>query len=340
MHYLCICFNCYELMYIIKQINRRTLLSCLCITFFSGLTYAENNNFSFKFADKRQADNVLTVSDKYIESLGKFDLEARVGNKGATRKDLLNKIEQSTGNFTKEEKDSIIKAFDVLSDNIERKRIKLPIPKELLLIKTTMEEEGGAAAYTRGDVICIGEGFLKRIDTKRLAKLLAHELFHVLTRDNKEFRKSMYEIIGFKILNKEIKFADDIKDRFISNPDVNSYDNYAMFTVDGKAMPCTMIIRSDKDYAGGSFFDYVHIGLVPLDNNFNPMMKDHKTIVYDLDDASDFYDKVGRNTGYVINPEECLADNFSLALCGSEKELPNPEIIEKIVNTIQKMYVN
>lgn len=74
-----------------------------------------------------------------------------------------------------------------------------------------------------------------------------------MTRDNKEFRKSMYEIIGFKILNKEIKFADDIKDRFISNPDVNSYDNYAMFTVDGKAMPCTMIIRSDKDYAGGSF---------------------------------------------------------------------------------------
>lgn len=54
-------------------------------------------------------------------------------------------------------------------------------------------------------------GLLKRIDTKRLAKLLAHELFHVLTRDNKEFRKSMYEIIGFKILNKEIKFADDIK---------------------------------------------------------------------------------------------------------------------------------
>lgn len=61
-------------------------------------------------------------------------------------------------------------------------------------------------------------------------------------------------------------------------------------------------------------FDYVHIGFDSLDNNFNPGdERSVKTIVYDLDDASDFFkDKVGRNTGYVINPEECLADNFSI----------------------------
>lgn len=327
-------------MYIIKQFRRRVVLAGFCITLYCGSVNAGDNNFTFKFATKAQADNILAVTDKYIERLSKFDLEARVGEKNATREDLLYKIKSVTRNFTEEEKDSVAKAFGILDCDIQDKKLKLPIPKELLLIKTTMEEEGGAAAYTRGDVICIGEGFLKKTDTKRLAKLLAHELFHVLTRDNKDFRKSMYEIIGFSILDKEIVFADDINSRFISNPDVNSYDSYATFKVKGKDVPCTMMIYSDRDYAGGSFFDYVHIGLIPLDKSFKPIVSGNNTIIFDLDDAEDFYSKVGKNTGYVINPEECLADNFSMAICGTSKQLPNQEIIDNIITVIRNKCVN
>lgn len=54
-------------------------------------------------------------------------------------------------------------------------------------------------------------------------------------------------------MNKEIKFSDDVTERFISNPDVNHYDSYAMLSVGGKQQPCTMVICSDRDYAGGSF---------------------------------------------------------------------------------------
>ena len=35
---------------------------------------------------------------------------------------------------------------------------------------------------------------------------------------------------------------------------------------------------------------------------------------YTIDEASDFWDVVGRNTDYVIAPEECLADNFGFTL--------------------------
>ena len=72
-------------------------------------------------------------------------------------------------------------------------------------------------------------------------------------------------------------------------------------------------------------------------------MKDGKTVIYDLDDATDFYNLVGRNTGYVINPEECLADNFSIAVNGFQpsprrQELPNPEIVEKIREALKIRY--
>ena len=61
------------------------------------------------------------------------------------------------------------------------------------------------------------------------------------------------------------------------------------------------------------------------------------SVIVPLERAADFYDLVGKNTGYVINPEECLADNFSYAVCGTEKQLPNPEITERIIAVIKTL---
>lgn len=45
--------------------------------------------------------------------------------------------------------------------------------------------------------------------------------------------------------------------------------------------------------------------------------------------VSGFFEQVGRNTNYVIHPEEILADNFSLLILG-ERRVPSPEILEKM----------
>ena len=153
----------------------------------------------------------------------------------------------------------------------------------------------------------------------------------------------MYRIIGFTRLEKEIQFPDDVLTLRISNPDVSCYDSYANITVNGVKQNCTMINVANKAYEGGSFFRYLKVGFIPLDNNFTPIVKDGKTVIYDLDDATDFYNLVGRNTGYVINPEECLADNFSIAVNGFQpsprrQELPNPEIVEKIREALKIRY--
>ena len=54
-----------------------------------------------------------------------------------------------------------------------------------------------------------------------------------------------------------------------------------------------------------------------------------------MDQAANFDEVFGTNTGYVIDPEECLADNFSYAVIYGEQGpdgngYPNPEIIEAI----------
>jgi hypothetical protein len=42
-----------------------------------------------------------------------------------------------------------------------------------------------------------------------------------------------------------------------------------------------------------------------------------------------FHEQIGRNTGYIIHPEEVLADNFVL-LVRRETDVPSPEILERM----------
>ena len=47
-----------------------------------------------------------------------------------------------------------------------------------------------------------------------------------------------------------------------------------------------------------------------------------------------FYEKVGKNTQYIIHPEEILADNFALVISG-ETEFATPEIPAAILQVMQ-----
>ena len=40
--------------------------------------------------------------------------------------------------------------------------------------------------------------------------------------------------------------------------------------------------------------------------------------------------KTGGNTGYLIHPEEALADNFALLIVGSDRPVPSPWVLEKL----------
>lgn len=49
----------------------------------------------------------------------------------------------------------------------------------------------------------------------------------------------------------------------------------------------------------------------------------------------------GTNTGYVIEPKECMADNFAFAMLYGEEGknnqgYPNPEIIQGIIDIVSR----
>ena len=54
-----------------------------------------------------------------------------------------------------------------------------------------------------------------------------------------------------------------------------------------------------------------------------------------------FYEIFGENTGYVVDPEECMADNFAYAIVygieGRDNQgYPSPEIIQAVIDYLKK----
>jgi hypothetical protein len=54
--------------------------------------------------------------------------------------------------------------------------------------------------------------------------------------------------------------------------------------------------------------------------------------------ASGFFEQVGRNTDYLIHPEEILADNFALLVVG-DKRIVSPEVINRIKKVLEEAQV-
>ena len=121
-----------------------------------------------------------------------------------------------------------------LDAEIKKQSYNLDFPKEIIFVKTTQKEEGNAEAYTRVNWIAIGEHALKEASDADLKYLVAHELFHLLTRQNSNFKKDIYKVIGCTVIEKEIIFPSDWAEIRISNPDISRYDRYGTFTIGGQ----------------------------------------------------------------------------------------------------------
>lgn len=309
-----------------------TLIAFLVMT--SGKAQKASADIPYRFATRAEAQMLITDIDAYTNGWNQFDLNVRLQTQNGRKSQLLKLAMESTLNWSDADKAKLNKAFAKIETAIKKQNLKLPVPSEVILMKTSMTEEGGATAYTRENWIAVGEKALEKATEDELARLMAHELFHVLTRADLAFKKKTYETIGFTVLDRPIAFPSDLMQKLISNPDVSRRDSYAPFTIEGESVNCTMVTYTDAPYAEGTLFQYIKVGLVPLNEQFVPLQQNGATVIYTLEQASDFQSRVGKNTAYVIDPEEVLADNFSYVLF-SKADLPDPQLVESLKKAMQ-----
>ncbi|WP_239465817.1 hypothetical protein [Bacteroides gallinaceum] len=300
----------------------------------AGKAQKVSADIPYRFATRAEAQMLITDIDQYTNSWNQFDINARLQSLNGRKSQLLTLAMESTREWGDADRSKLNKAFMAVEAAIKKQKLKLPFPSEVILLKTSMAEEGGAAAYTRENWIAIGEQVLEKASDDDLARLIAHELFHLLTRADVAFKKKVYSVIGFNVLDRPIVFPADLMQKLISNPDVSCHDSYAPFTIDGKSMNCAMVIYTDRAYTEGSLNQYIQIGLVPLNEQFIPYQQNGITTIYAPEQVSDFQERIGKNTAYAIDPEEVLADNFSYVLFG-KADLSDPQLVENLAKAMQ-----
>ena len=307
----------------------------------------KNTEIKHKFADLKEAQNLYLSNTDYFKNMTPFELEYKLNKKNATLEEFKEYGVSQMLEFTDKEKELISNQIKEMEKTLKDQNLNLPFYEEIIFIKSTQNEENGSLAYTHGTQIYLGKNFIEMmldIDENIrkkffVHKVLWHELFHCMTRANKIFRKKMYEIINFTVMEKDFIIPKSVYDISISNPDVEHHDSYATFNINGKKIDCFIVLTASKPFnePGDSFFNCMQSTIVPIDS---------KGEYYLPDDAENFWEIFGKNTTYVIDPEECLADNFSLAVLNNEYEknifckltelnFKSPEIIEKIINYLK-----
>ena len=312
----------------LKHILSIVLLFCIALTM--GAQNTKSNSLNFRYATRAEAQMLLTDIDNFSNGLNQFDIDLRLQKEKSRKSEWLRLAMNEAQNWSDAEKDKITKAFDVVKKNINKLNLKLSFPEEIVLLKTSMKEEMNMGAYTRKNWIAIGMDFINLGSDEQLQYLVAHELFHILTRHSSDFKKTAYASIGFNVIDHEIILPTDVIAKRISNPDIERRDSYVELTIDGAKTKCVQIVYTNKPYTKGGLFDYLNVGFEPLNDDLIPVLENGQTVIYPLSKVSEeFQQKVGNNTDYTIDPEEVLADNFSFMVL-QKKNLPNPEVTERL----------
>lgn len=284
-------------------------------------------NSTIEFADSASAATTLATNDYYTGLLTKFDVQSRLQDTHkTTEQDYLDNAEHQTLSWNNAERLRIKKAFDSIAQFITANNMVLELPPVIQMIKTTGKEEYNAEGYTRTNHIILKQ------DKDYPTGIVAHELFHVFSRYDERTRNALYGVIGFKRCNPiDLSCFHGLN---ITNPDCPTISHY--ITVDGEDM--TLVLYGAKPYAGGNMFEeYMKIGLLELElkgNNRVAKLKDSQPVILELKDVPDIFDQIGRNTPYLLHPEEIMAENFAKLVTG--KQVAEPIYLQRIKYVLTK----
>ncbi len=288
------------------------------------------------FADVAEGRRVLATRDDYVKALSPFDRAAKLQVAGPVdEKQFTDHFKKQVQPWTAEERAKLTNVVNGVRPLLNGLRPVLP--KRVLMIKTTGQEEG-RAAYTRGDAIVLPQRMVNRGE-QGLQRLFLHELFHVLSRHlaktDRKRHDALYKVVGFERCQ-PIALPKQLAHRKITNPDAPLMEHVLPIEHDGRETHIVPILYANVERydpkVGGTFFRHMVFRLMVVERageKWQAQIKDGEPVLLDPRKTPGYFEKIGRNTKYIIHPEEVLADNFVLTVRGA-KDVPTPRVVDGV----------
>jgi hypothetical protein len=58
-------------------------------------------------------------------------------------------------------------------------------------------------------------------------------------------------------------------------------------------------------------------------------LENGQPVLLDPKNVESYHEQIGRNTNYIIHPEEVLADNFAMLIRG-KRDVPTPRVLDEL----------
>jgi len=319
------------------------LMAAMCAAVLAGPARAQGEGYAgiqgtvVRFATVAQGRAVLGAEDEWVAATSDFQRAATMGvAPPVTRARFLAFTVDAVKPWTAPQEARWRKALDAIAPKFAALRV--PLPAEVWLVNTDGRDAANAP-YTRANAVVLPMAALDAAgDANRPdAALLAHELFHVVSRHSPALSTKLYAAIGYEPVA-PLQWPAAWLPARITNPDAPQ-DRHAMrVSIGGRAamvMPLLMASRTDLK-PGESFFSVADVRLLEVTTSATgptlPVMRDGQPVWHAPGSVPDFLDKLGANTGYIIHPEETMADNFALLVTGARAN--NRELLKRIESVL------
>ena len=292
----------------------------------------------YLFATAEQASVTLSTADEYTAELQPIEIGIKNKNASQSRlEDLQTNYREGTLEWTPSEQ-------KILGEIVSGLQLKLRdyhrhLPGTVLMGKISDKVEGGLP-HTRANLILFSQGSLDQYFAQKetnpeearatLTSLFLHELHHVLSRHNSDKHDEYYALLGFNPC--QFDEPAQLRNQRLTNPDAPSYKHYAPVTLEkgNGVIPYLSVSGPYDAEKGDSLGNYFQFGLLAVNaENGICQVTQSPPQLLSPGTVPDFFKLIGRNTGYIIHPEETLADNFTYLIMEREG-LPDPQIPQKI----------
>ena len=293
-----------------------------------------------RFVDAAEASRILTRRDAFVAAMSPFDRSARLEvSREVSESEYLSLVSKETLDWSAAERELL---RTILEDfRVQTARWKLDLPAEVLLLKTTGREEG-RAAYCRGAAVILPQSYFNP-ERAALRQVVFHELFHVFSSHHPDMRRALYAVVGYEVCP-EIRLPPRLARVKLTNPDAPRMDAFIRLRVGDERLAAAPVLlgRSElyDEHQGGPFFRQMDFRFLVLErecelkldgDSVRPaILPDGRPRLLVPSEVPDYEARIGRNTDYVIHPEEILADNFVLLADPQNAKIPTPEILDKL----------
>lgn len=290
---------------------------------------------TLEFAPVEVGRKMLSTRDDFVQRMQPLERQVRLqSEQPVSEQKYLDFLADGVISWKDSEVESVSAAIRYVRGRV--KQWDLPWPESIQLIRVDKKVESNAP-HCRGASIIIPDSFIG--SESRMATVLLHELFHVLSSHNPDLRDKLYAIIGYERCN-EVKLPDTLIGRRLTNPDAPVWEHRIQIEHEGKQLNLLPItITRSAEYDGRGLFQSMDFKLMVIqeqDGKWQPDLQEGRPTLLGPREVPDFHRQIGGNTGYIIHPEETLADNFWM-MAMERPDIPDPWVIEKMRGVLDEL---